>query len=100
MSVDEFIPLEKQDQIEFGLTRDVPRGDIAPATATTASAISSDGISCPNRGAFQAHKDVLTPDSRGVGEDEMDAMLVGAPFGLGVLIALGVLLAVMNHLSP
>jgi len=30
----------------------------------------------------------------------MDAMLVGAPFGLGVLIALGVLLAVMNHLSP
>jgi hypothetical protein len=42
---------------------------------------------------------VLTPDSRGVGEDEMDAMLVGAPFGLGVLIALGVLLAVVNHLS-
>jgi hypothetical protein len=33
------------------------------------------------------------------GEDEMDAMLIGAPFGLGVLIALGVLLAVMNHLS-
>jgi len=30
----------------------------------------------------------------------MDVMLVGAPFGLGVLIALGVLLAVMNHLSP
>jgi hypothetical protein len=29
----------------------------------------------------------------------MDAMLVGAPFGLGVLIALGVLLAVVNHLS-
>ncbi len=29
----------------------------------------------------------------------MDAMLVGAPFGLGVLIALGVLLAVTNHLS-
>jgi len=26
-------------------------------------------------------------------------MLIGAPFGLGVLIALGVLLAVMNHLS-
>jgi hypothetical protein len=33
------------------------------------------------------------------GKDEMDAMLIGAPFGLGVLIALGVLLAVMNHLS-
>jgi hypothetical protein len=30
----------------------------------------------------------------------MDAMLIGAPLGLGVLIALGVLLAVMNHLSP
>jgi hypothetical protein len=29
----------------------------------------------------------------------MDAMLVGAPFGLGVLIALGVLLAVVNYLS-
>jgi hypothetical protein len=29
----------------------------------------------------------------------MDAMLIGAPFGLGVLIALGLLLAVMNHLS-
>jgi hypothetical protein len=29
----------------------------------------------------------------------MDAMLMGAPFGLGVLIALGVLLAVTNHLS-
>ena len=35
-----------------------------------------------------------------VGEHEMDAMLIGAPLGLGVLIALGVLLAVMNHLSP
>jgi hypothetical protein len=34
-----------------------------------------------------------------IGKDEMDAMLIGAPFGLGVLIALGVLLAVMNHLS-
>ena len=31
MSVDEFIPLEKQDQIEFRLTRDVPRGDIMSA---------------------------------------------------------------------
>jgi hypothetical protein len=30
----------------------------------------------------------------------MDAMLVGAPFGLGVLIALGVLLAVVHSLSP
>jgi hypothetical protein len=29
----------------------------------------------------------------------MDAMMIGAPFGLAVLIALGVLLAVMNHLS-
>jgi hypothetical protein len=29
----------------------------------------------------------------------MDAMMIGAPFGLGVLIALGILLAVMNHLS-
>jgi hypothetical protein len=29
----------------------------------------------------------------------MDAMLIGGPFGLGVLIALGVLLAVTNHLS-
>ncbi len=29
----------------------------------------------------------------------MDAMLIGAPFGLGVLIALGVLLAVANYLS-
>jgi hypothetical protein len=29
----------------------------------------------------------------------MDAMLIGAPLGLGVLISLGVLLAVMNHLS-
>jgi hypothetical protein len=33
---------------------------------------------------------VLTPYIR---EDEMDAMLIGAPFGLGVL------LAVTNHLS-
>ena len=31
MSVDEFIPLEKQDQIEFRLTRDVPRGNIMSA---------------------------------------------------------------------
>jgi hypothetical protein len=29
----------------------------------------------------------------------MDAMLIGAPLGLGVLIALGVLLAVVNYLS-
>jgi hypothetical protein len=37
--------------------------------------------------------------SRLIGKDEMDAMMIGAPFGLGVLIALGVLLALMNHLS-
>jgi hypothetical protein len=35
----------------------------------------------PNRGAFQVHRmcSRLT-----VGKDEMDAMLIGAPFGLGV----------------
>jgi hypothetical protein len=30
----------------------------------------------------------------------MDAMLIGAPFGLGVLIALGVLLAVNEPSQP
>jgi hypothetical protein len=29
----------------------------------------------------------------------MDALLIGAPLGLGVLIALGMLLVVTNHLS-
>jgi hypothetical protein len=52
--------------------------------------------SCPNRDAFQTHRMCSRPTP---GKDEMDAMLIGAPFGLGVLIALGVLLAVMNHLS-
>ena len=54
-------------------------------------------ISCPNRGAFRPHR---MCSRLPVGEREMDAMLIGAPLGLGVLIALGVLLAVMNHLSP
>jgi hypothetical protein len=53
-------------------------------------------ISCPNRGAFQAHR-MSSPLI--IGKHQMDAMLIGAPLGLGVLISLGVLLAVMNHLS-
>jgi hypothetical protein len=52
-------------------------------------------ISCPNCGAFQSHGMC----SRLIGRHEMDAMLIGAPLGLGVLMALGVLLAVTNHLS-
>jgi hypothetical protein len=54
-----------------------------------------DGMS-DRPGAFQSHR---MCSRLIIGKDEMDAMMIGAPFGLGVLIALGILLAVMNHLS-
>jgi hypothetical protein len=53
-------------------------------------------IFCPDRGAFQSHR---MCSRLIIGKHQMDAMMIGAPLGLGVLIAFGVLLAVTNHLS-
>jgi hypothetical protein len=51
-----------------------------------------------------AHKEAPEPPDRGraqlvVGRHEVDAFLIGAPLGLGILLALGIVMVAMSHLS-
>jgi hypothetical protein len=51
-----------------------------------------------------AHKEAPEPPDRGraqlaIGRHEVDAFLIGTPLGLGILLALGIVMVAMSHLS-
>src|SRR5215468_5543289 len=58
-------------------------------------------FACRNRDAFKSHRPAFRRWGRvAMRRHEMDAsLLIGAPLGLGILLALGILMVVMSYLS-
>jgi len=57
---------------------------------------------CRNRDAFKSHKAPTAGQGARIamGRHEMDAsVLIAAPLGLGILLALGILMVAMSYLS-